>query len=86
MDKFTAMQAFVRVVEAGNFTKAADSMAVPKPTITSTMNAPWTQTMRRLKGESAASARRQWRTTGTAKLTGRSAKWRRPLPRWAPGA
>lgn len=34
MDKFTAMQAFVRVVEAGNFTKAADSMSLPKPTVT----------------------------------------------------
>ena len=34
MDKFSAMQAFVRVVEAGTFTKAADSMDVPKPTIT----------------------------------------------------
>ena len=34
MDKFSAMQAFVRVVEAGTFTKAADSMAMPKPTIT----------------------------------------------------
>ena len=34
MDKFAAMQAFVRVVEAGTFTKAADSMNVPKPTVT----------------------------------------------------
>lgn len=34
MDKFTAMQAFVRVVEAGNFTKAADTLSVPKPTVT----------------------------------------------------
>jgi DNA-binding transcriptional LysR family regulator len=34
MDKFSAMQAFVRVVEAGTFTKAADSMAMPKPTVT----------------------------------------------------
>lgn len=34
MDKFSAMQAFVRVVEAGTFTKAADSMGMPKPTIT----------------------------------------------------
>ncbi|HVR49132.1 MAG TPA: LysR family transcriptional regulator [Pseudorhodoferax sp.] len=30
MDKFSAMRAFVRVVEAGNFTKAADSLGVPK--------------------------------------------------------
>jgi DNA-binding transcriptional LysR family regulator len=28
------MQAFVRVVEAGSFTRAADTMAVPKPTVT----------------------------------------------------
>lgn len=34
MDKFSAMQAFVRVVEAGTFTKAADSMHLPKPTVT----------------------------------------------------
>ncbi|HEX6703732.1 MAG TPA: LysR family transcriptional regulator [Albitalea sp.] len=34
MDKFVAMQAFVRVVEAGTFAKAADSLAMPKPTIT----------------------------------------------------
>lgn len=34
MDKFSAMQAFVRVVEAGNFTKAADTLALPKPTVT----------------------------------------------------
>ncbi|MDM0022263.1 LysR family transcriptional regulator [Variovorax saccharolyticus] len=30
MDKFSAMRAFVRVVEAGTFTKAADSLGVPK--------------------------------------------------------
>lgn len=30
MDKFSAMRTFVRVVEAGNFTKAADSLGVPK--------------------------------------------------------
>jgi LysR family transcriptional regulator for bpeEF and oprC len=34
MDRLLAMQAFVRVVEAGTFTKAADSLAVPKPTVT----------------------------------------------------
>ena len=34
MDKFSAMQAFVRVVEAGTFTKAADSMDLPKATVT----------------------------------------------------
>lgn len=34
MDKFSAMQAFVRVVEAGTFTKAADSMHLPKTTVT----------------------------------------------------
>ena len=34
MDKFSAMQAFIRVVEAGTFTKAADSMALPKPKVT----------------------------------------------------
>lgn len=30
MDKLSAMRAFVRVVEAGNFTKAAESLGVPK--------------------------------------------------------
>src|SRR5882672_1747645 len=34
MDKFAAMQAFVRVVEAGTFTKAADLLNLPKPTVT----------------------------------------------------
>jgi LysR family transcriptional regulator, regulator for bpeEF and oprC len=34
MDKFVAMQTFVRVVEAGTFTKAADSLTLPKPTVT----------------------------------------------------
>ena len=34
MGKFSAMQAFVRVVEAGTFTKAAHSMGQPKPTVT----------------------------------------------------
>jgi LysR family transcriptional regulator, regulator for bpeEF and oprC len=34
MDKLSAMQAFIRVVEAGTFTKAADSMALPKPRVT----------------------------------------------------
>lgn len=34
MDKFAAMQTFVRVVEAGTFTKAADSLGLPKPTVT----------------------------------------------------
>jgi LysR family transcriptional regulator, regulator for bpeEF and oprC len=34
MDKFVAMQTFVRVVEAGTFTKAADLLALPKPSVT----------------------------------------------------
>lgn len=34
MDKLAAMQAFVRVVEAGTFTKAADTLSLPKPTVT----------------------------------------------------
>jgi LysR family transcriptional regulator, regulator for bpeEF and oprC len=34
MDKFTAMQAFVRVVDAGTFSKAADLLNAPKPTVT----------------------------------------------------
>lgn len=33
MDKFAAIKAFVRVVEAGTFTKAADSLDVPKAQI-----------------------------------------------------
>lgn len=39
MDKFAAMQTFVRVVEAGTFTKAADSMGVPKPSVTRAIQA-----------------------------------------------
>jgi DNA-binding transcriptional LysR family regulator len=34
MDRLSAMQVFVRVVETGSFTKAADSLAMPKPTVT----------------------------------------------------
>lgn len=34
MDKFGAMQAFVCVVETGSFTKAADRLRLPKPTVT----------------------------------------------------
>ncbi len=34
MDKLLAMQAFVRVVESGTFTKASDSLTLPKPTVT----------------------------------------------------
>ncbi|NLD53449.1 MAG: LysR family transcriptional regulator [Burkholderiaceae bacterium] len=34
MDKFSAMQAFIRVVEAGTFTRAADSMDLPKARVT----------------------------------------------------
>lgn len=34
MNKLQAMQAFVRVVEAGTFTKAAESMDLPKPSVT----------------------------------------------------
>jgi len=34
MDRFAAMQTFVRVVEAGTFTKAADLMDLPKATVT----------------------------------------------------
>jgi LysR family transcriptional regulator, regulator for bpeEF and oprC len=34
MDKFVAMQTFVQVVEAGTFTKAADLLALPKPSVT----------------------------------------------------
>jgi DNA-binding transcriptional LysR family regulator len=34
MDRFDAMQAFARVVEAGSFTKAADTLQVSKATVT----------------------------------------------------
>jgi DNA-binding transcriptional LysR family regulator len=34
MDKLTAMQAFVRVVEAGTFARAADTLNLPRPTVT----------------------------------------------------
>lgn len=34
MDRLAAMQAFVRVVEAGSFTKAADALNLPKPSVT----------------------------------------------------
>ncbi|MFY0099876.1 LysR family transcriptional regulator, partial [Acinetobacter baumannii] len=34
MDQLAAMRAFVRVVETGNFTRAAEVLDTPKPTIT----------------------------------------------------
>src|ERR1700740_1272537 len=34
MDRIAAMNAFVRVVEAGNFTKAADTLDLPNATVT----------------------------------------------------
>jgi LysR family transcriptional regulator, regulator for bpeEF and oprC len=34
MDRFLALRVFARVVEAGTFTKAADSLEMPKPTVT----------------------------------------------------
>jgi LysR family transcriptional regulator, regulator for bpeEF and oprC len=34
MDRLSAMNAFVRVVEAGSFTRAAQTMDLPKPTVT----------------------------------------------------
>ncbi len=34
MDRFDAMQAFVRVVEAGSFTKAAETLHMSKTTVT----------------------------------------------------
>lgn len=34
MDRFDALQAFVRVVEAGSFTKAAQTLEISKTTVT----------------------------------------------------
>ncbi|WP_350650089.1 LysR family transcriptional regulator, partial [Pseudomonas sp. HY13-MNA-CIBAN-0226] len=34
MDRFDAMQAFARVVEAGSFTKAADTLHMSRTTVT----------------------------------------------------
>src|SRR3546814_13806825 len=34
MDRFQAMQVFVRVVDANSFTRAADSLALPRTTVT----------------------------------------------------
>ena len=34
MDRFAARNAFVRVVEAGSFTKAADTLNMPKASVT----------------------------------------------------
>jgi DNA-binding transcriptional LysR family regulator len=34
MDQFLAVRVFARVVEAGTFTRAAESLAMPKPTVT----------------------------------------------------
>src|SRR5690554_893032 len=37
MDRFQAMQIFVRVVDANSFTQAAESLGVPRSTITTTI-------------------------------------------------
>jgi len=37
MDKVKAMQTFVRIVEAGSFTKAAESLNLPRASLTATM-------------------------------------------------
>lgn len=34
MDKLKAMRAFVRIVETGSFTRAAESLCVPRPQVT----------------------------------------------------
>ena len=34
MDRFDAMQAFVRVVETGSFTKAAETLRISKTSVT----------------------------------------------------
>lgn len=39
MDQLAAMRAFVRVVEAGTFTRAADLLGTPKPTLTKQVQA-----------------------------------------------
>ena len=39
MDQIQSMRAFTRVVESGNFTKAADSLSLPKATITKQVQA-----------------------------------------------
>lgn len=39
MDQLQAMRVFVRVVEAGNFTRAADSLGLPKATVTKQIQA-----------------------------------------------
>ncbi|MEP9376489.1 LysR substrate-binding domain-containing protein [Aquabacter sp. CN5-332] len=39
MDQLAAMRAFVRVVEAGTFTRAADLLEIPKPTLTKQVQA-----------------------------------------------
>lgn len=37
MDRFSALKAFTRVVEAGSFTRAADSLDMPKATLSKTI-------------------------------------------------
>ena len=39
MDQIQSMRVFVRVVEAGNFTRAADSLGLPKGTVTKLIQA-----------------------------------------------
>ena len=39
MDQIQSMRVFVHVVEAGNFTRAADSLGLPKGTVTKQIRA-----------------------------------------------
>lgn len=53
MDRFSALKAFTRVVEAGSFTRAADSLNMPNATLSKTI-----QQRKRILGFPSCSAPR----------------------------
>ena len=69
MDKLQAMQVFARVVEAGTFTKAADSLALPKPTVTRLVQTLEAHLQTKLLNRTTR------RVTVTAERDGATARW-----------
>lgn len=99
MDRFDAMQAFVRVVDAGSFTKAAQTLHMSKTTVTQlvqqlearlrvkllTLFSPWTMAMLTLRPVSLASVFSGSRITWPSPIS-RRVNWCRCLKigSWTP--
>ena len=81
MDRFKAMQVFTRVVEAGSFTRAAETLEMPRATVTTAIQQLeahlgvrlLNRTTRRVAGQPA-------RPTGAPADHSRPARLLRPVP------